>query len=369
MSAMVKLNDFKEYLKIKKWNLEPKNKFIKISRKFDEIDEIELLAPGTEKLPDYDSRIREIINAICILEERKFEEVFEEIANMGYDLMKLRFVGHKTENGTIPFQYFTSAVPHVETMLMYGACSEIEQKSKYGKPFDDAQELIENCEFAQTEKGSFLMSIKVPLGKTYLNEIDADNRYLEDLGRKTIARLVEGINEAEKMDISNEENFRKTYDKKLNKNVCKAISAILNTKDPLQVDVSLKWDITETADSNLPSETKLESNQREKFKNIASWLGKIPEEQEAEISGLIFKLQREETRQKLKGTHTIKIYDRKLKRNIYFYIDEKTPMFKDACNAYMEKKKIQAKGTLNKKKQGWVIDDLKDFKVLDKPTG
>ena len=359
MTPMVKFDDFKKYLEIKKWRIEHRGKFIKISRKFDEL--IELLAPGTEELPDYDSRIREMINAICTLEEKKFEEVFEEISSIGYDLMKLRFVGSKTEKGTIPFKYFTRAMPHVESVLMYGACSEIEQKSQYKKPFDDAQELIKNCEFAQTEKGSFLMSIKVPLGKTYLGEIDEDNRYLEDLGRKTIVRIVEGIKEVEKMDVANEEIFRKNYDKKLNKNVCQAISEILSTEEDFQVDVRLKWDITESADLAFPSEAKLESNQREKFKIMASWLEKITEEQEAAISGQIFQLLRVSGEK-----HLIKIYDEKLKRKVGFYVAEKSPMLEKVCDAYRKKQKTQATGILNKRKQEWFLDGLTNFEVLRK---
>ena len=215
MASQIKVTNLKKYLQEKGWEILAANlSFNKITKAIGD-EQIILQIPIRESLPDYQSRVKDIIETIATLENLSSEEVHENIKNIGYDLMKIRFEAAKTSEGTIPLNDFVGAINNVKKILTFGACSEIQEKSQYRKPFNDAQELIDNCEFAQTEAGSFVISIRVPLGKTYLITLDDDNSHLRDLGRKTVARLVEGIKEAEDMTIDDEETFRENYNKKL----------------------------------------------------------------------------------------------------------------------------------------------------------
>ena len=363
MASRLRLESLKKYLKLTEWNThEYTSKLIKVHKLFGD-ENIELIIPNSELILDYKSRIIDVIQSLSVIENKDFDSLYEEIANIGYDLMKMRFEATKTEQGTIPLGDFVGAINNVKTMLMYGACSEIQTKSQYRKPFDDAKNLVDNCEFAQTEFGSFIISIRVPLGKTYLVQIDDDNEYLNDLGRKTVARLIEGINEAEQVSIEDEEFFRQNYNKKLNKNVCEAISNILQNEEGFNVEINAKWDSTLPQDTELANHTKIEArNSYQKFNRIASYLKKIHEPEEITIIGNIKKLETQDRdTQTEKKLITIDVPF--LKRKVYLHITEQEHT--SACNAYRDRARVQVTGTLNKKTQHWCLDNLSNFRVLN----
>ncbi len=363
MNSQIKVMNLKKYLQEKDWQISPINQqFNKITKTIDN-EQVVIQIPIREDLPDYNSRIKDVIGTISLLEDLSFAEVYDNIRNIGYDLMKIRFEASKTSDGTIPLNDFVGAINNVRKMLTFGACSEIQEKSQYRKPFNDAQDLIESCEFAQTEAGSFVISIRIPLGKTYLIEIDEDNTYLKDLGRKTITRIVDGIKEAEELNIESEEIFRENYNKKLNRNVCEAISKILMEEEGFNVDINVKWDSTEGSEENLPTRVEVKSSDHfKKFNKMASYLKKIPEEENITVIGIIKKLQRQEVDQNTeKKLITLDVLS--LKRKIYVYLNDDD--HREACNAYREGQRVSITGLLNKKTQHWFLDNPRGFKILE----
>ena len=362
MTSQIKLENFRKYIEMNDWEINSLiGKFMKIKKQFHE-DLITLLIPNTEELKDYEPRMKDIIGTIAELQGKEFKDLFEEIRNIGYDLMKIKFVANKTEKGTIPLNEFIGAMKNVKNLIMFGACSEIQQKSQYKRPFNEAQFLVKNCEFAQTEVGSFVISIRVPLGKTYLFKIDDDNKYIKDLGRKTVTRIVEGIREAEELTIENEKDFIENYDKKLNRNVCQAISNILMEKEGFNVDINVKWDSTEVSEQQPPVKVEIKSYQYfKKFNQMASYLKKTPEEENITITGLIKKLQKQEVDSTTeKKIITVDVLS--LKRKVYLHLNEED--HRSACNAYKEGQRIQVTGLLNKKTQHWFLDNPTKFQIL-----
>jgi hypothetical protein len=352
MASKLRLESLKKYLRLTGWGIrEYTAKLVKVYKQI-ERDNVEIIIPNSEDILDYNARIKDVILSLSIIQNKDFDSLYEEVANIGYDVMKMKFEAIKTEKGTIPLGDFVGAINNVKSMLMYGACSEIQTKSQYRKPFDDARILVDNCEFAQTEIGSFVISIRVPLGKTYLPNIDEDNEYLNDLGRKTVARLISGINEAEEMSIENEEFFRENYNKRLNNNVCEAISRILQNDNGFNIEINAKWDTSFALDTELPIYSKIEA--REHYR-------KFHEPEEIIITGTIKKLETQDKDiQAERKLITIDVPS--LKRKVYLFLNEQEHTL--ACNAYRDKSKVQIKGTLNKKTQHWCLDNPSDFRVL-----
>jgi hypothetical protein len=364
MTYKLRLESLKKYLLNKSWNFFSfTEKLSKISLVIEE-EKFELIIPNSEEMLDYNSRIKDLICSLSFLEERNQTEIYEEIRNIGFDLMKFRFVAKQTKAGTIPLTDFVGVLNNVRNLITYSACSEIEPRSQYrGKLFSDAKELVENCEFAQTEAGSFVISIRVPLGKTYISKIDEDNDYLRDLGRKTITRIIDGINDAEQLSLDDEAEFRQSYDKKLNKNVCEAISRILIKEEGFDVEINAKWDSSIKPEKDLPKHSKIQSKMHFiKFNKMATYLKKIHEPEEITIYGTIKKLQRQEMdSESEKKLITIDVPS--LKRNVYLYLKEDD--HKSACNAYRDSSKVKVTGKLNKKTQHWFLDNPTNFNLIN----
>lgn len=352
-----------KYLQINSWTLGAYNdKFDRASKQYDG-ESFDLVIPKTKDLPEFESRVRDILNSLGALENCSPTVIAEKIANIGYDLMKIRFIAAETKEGTIPLQYFIGAINNVKQFLTYGACAEIQPKSQYrGKIFEDAKHLIDNCQFAQTEIGSFKIIIRVPLGKTYLPSIDEDNEYLRDLGRRTIVRLIEGIREAEQLPVEDENIFRETYNKKLNRNVCDAITKMISREDGFDLEITTNWDGVQPPMEELDSEAEIQAQTHfRKFTRMASWLKKINEDEDTTIRGYVEKLH-------LRGRATpsesrlITIDVPSLKRKVYLHLNPDD--YHTAVQSHDPPQMVEVIGRLNKKTQHWVLDNPTNFRVV-----
>ncbi|NOQ37378.1 hypothetical protein GQ472_00690 [archaeon] len=79
--VLIKFDNLKKFLEMNGWIFDSVNdKFTEISKNFGE--QIRLLIPKDETLPDYNHRVSDIIQTISDLEEIDFKELFEEIIHM-----------------------------------------------------------------------------------------------------------------------------------------------------------------------------------------------------------------------------------------------------------------------------------------------
>ncbi|MBI4146121.1 hypothetical protein HY489_02170 [Candidatus Woesearchaeota archaeon] len=364
MPFKLKLVNVHKYLELKGWNRTTFNdKLDTISITLDG-EPIQIVIPKYEMLPDYRARIKLLIDSLSSIEDRTVQAIHDDILNVGYDVMKIRFEASKTQEGTIPLNDVIPALQDVKDMLTYGACSILNTKSQYTKPYNEASELIRNCEFAQTEIGSFVIAIRVPSAETYLVNIGADQEYLEDLGRKTITRLISGVNDVDGLNLEDEQKFREQYDEKLNKNVCVAISKLIEDENGFNLSITAKWDVTKKPDVAAPSSAEIKATSYKRFNTIAHYLKKIPEEKTLTITGTIRKMQRiDRISRTTEEKRLITVTVPSLKRNVHILLDDEE--YKVACNAHRDVKNVTVTGFLNKRRAHWFLDRPKGFKVLD----
>ena len=351
----------KDYLKSKGWKIDKFNQNLDTIK----LNGFEIIIPNRESLQDYNRRIQDLIISLSTIEEKKIEEIIDSIVDYGYDLFKMRFVDSKTSDGSISLEYANSAIKQIVDIIKYSACSEILPQSRYKTPYKEARELVKNCELAQTEIGSFIIKIRVPLDETYLKDKEKKKEFIEDLGRKTLNRLISGLDDLEKIDLSSDEVFKQTYDEKLNKNVCDAMSRLLVDKDEgLSLEISAKWNTEKELKEKLKSFAKVDSNKYyQKFKKMSVLLEQIPDTKEVIIEGKVQDLKRVDEDVKFEK-RLIHIFSTEQKRTINTLLDEQD--YKIACNAHRDKKFVKIKGILKQKSGRWVLEDSKDFEVVEK---
>jgi len=355
-NKMVELKKLREYLLSKGWKVDKFDEALdKIKNDLDG-EKFEILIPNKEDLLDYGRRINDLINSLGSIEGRSIEELFNDIINFGYDLISFKFKLDKDNIGTMPLEYAGTAMKRISDIIKFGACSELNPKSSYKNPYNEAKNLVKNCELAQTEVGSFIINVRVPLDKTYISKEDKKEEYLKDLGRRTIKRLIEGFNEVEKINLSEEETFRKEYKETINKQICDSMSEILIKEDnKMELEITAKWNPSKEIEKNILSSIKIApSKYFKKFKKMSVYLKKITEDEEATVFGQIVEMRRQEEDSK-KEKRLVKIYDKKLKRNIYAWLEDEN--YKKACNSHRDKEEVTIKGILTQKKNGrWFLD-------------
>ena len=135
----IDLKKVEEYLENNSWTIEEcNNKLQKIKKSFPD-HQSEIIIPKTEEIKDYNARIKELIAALAILEEKSEKEIREFISNVGFDILRYRLISENTTEGTFPLKAFPSAVKNIKNSIKYSACSEIREESQFRRPFKAAE--------------------------------------------------------------------------------------------------------------------------------------------------------------------------------------------------------------------------------------
>lgn len=104
MINKISLNNLKKYLEARKWkiiNIDPKSN--KITNVIDN-EEFEIIIPNKEDLPDYTFRINQLLESLSSIERRNYDEIVEEINDIGYDTLQIRFIEEQKYQGGIPLK-------------------------------------------------------------------------------------------------------------------------------------------------------------------------------------------------------------------------------------------------------------------------
>jgi hypothetical protein len=353
----VNLEALRKYLKSEGWIL---NK-----SKLDNLDEAiknetKIFIPNNEEIIDYFEHIQRTIKTLAILKKTKPELILDNMINEGYSTLKFRFDSSNPHLGTIPLIYGEKAVKDIKRILIFSACSAINAKSQYRQPYKEAKILAENCELAQTEVGSFIVSVRVP------SEIIMDKKedHIKNLGINTISQLIGGINEIETLDIKDEKSFKETYDKKLSKNVCDAISELLIKEEGINLDISTQWDPSKKIKLEAQTMRIIAKKYFKKINMISNYLKTIPENENITITGIINKMYIEnlinKTQKQSKNLIQIRSDDKK--RNIKLLVNISN--HHKACKAYDEGKIVKVTGVLKKRENSWYLDDAGDLEIV-----
>jgi len=361
---LAKLEDIKKYLEFNNWEIEH-SKIKNLDKIYKLVGEkrIELLIPNNEGILDYNSRIKMLIESLSLIDKKDYALILEDINNIGYNLIKIKFESPEIKRGSIPLSYAEDAIFDIKNLITYGACSVINPQNRYRRPYKEAANLVKNCELGKSEEGSFIITIKVPSDERYLN-----NLIEKDLGKKTIVSIISGISDMGSITINENVESKLRENNRINKNMCDAISNLLVQEEGINLELSALFSSSNEIEEKLPSFVKIDPRKSFKVFNKASlYLKGLPEQTFVTLAGKINKMQKEDIEEKKKGVvyekKFIRIYSEEKGKNIHILLNDDSHRI--ACDAYKLGKNIEVEGLLNQKQNGfWYLDEPKKFKML-----
>lgn len=366
MNVKVELNQIEQYLLSKGW------KFIDFTERLQKIkkvvnkEEIEIKIPKVQSIYDYEGRVDLLFETLSNIEKRDYQEIINAIQDIGYDKLKIAFTSEMTSKGNFPFLKMTKAIENVERIIKNAIQSEIHPKPKFLTLYNDTINLLEHSHFGQTEVGSYVFQIKLPLGYIYLldegenEQIEEKDDFLNELGRRSILRLIEGLNCVKKEEfIGDNEAIATKFNDILSKNSIDGFINLLDNDNGLSIKITPTFDETHLEFLERVEPVVLNTdNDLKNLKRISSVLDLLPDPVETKIKGLI-----RELKTIADNEYKIKIYSNNLKRNIWITVGRN--FFKKACDYYKNEEIVEITGKLEKNPDSnrWILSEPHKFIV------
>lgn len=247
--------------------------------------EIEVFAPGSDRLGDYATAVSSVIEMIARVEERDETSVYRDLIFSDRDVIRFR-APDAEDDGSISLLAGVDLVQQSRDALLAAACSAGGPQRYYRSGSNTrAAEYLRSVKLGQTEHGSFVVNLFSPVPPQLA---DASQQVLwpdledEPFSRQVTRTLVKAIDAlVEAVGAVGRgagiEAFEAAVDRGVSSNLCGAIAGLIKDGDGL--DFSLSWARTRPAlqprfkrqfsesDSDILSEAAKVLKERQSFRN------------------------------------------------------------------------------------------------------
>lgn len=200
MDSQYSVDSVVSFLKGCNWLQEKANeKFVAYRAPNSMIDDFVLTVPRHLELKT-GVHLDRIVRTICELyniSDEMSETIFSET---GDGTLSIQVVDEITSGGSMPFHVFESHIQELKRILLHNASFCIVNDNLGVAVPEEAETYLNKCEFMQTQKGSFVSRIKLPVGRINipligLEEIDSStiNNKLVDVLKFVFEKVTTGI--------------------------------------------------------------------------------------------------------------------------------------------------------------------------------
>ena len=203
----------------------------------------EVILPRTQRLGDYANVVARLIEIFANVAERDELSLYRDLVTANRDVVRVR--GGESDDGNLTVNNGVDLLGGSRDMLLATACSLREPQPLYRAGANkEAADLLNRVRLGQTEQGSFVVVLLIPVVPppipTWLPDPDYHDVPIE---RQMTTRLTEALaatREATESTVVGEgEAFAKAVAKGVSANLCEALVKLI---DPFPtVDVSVTW--------------------------------------------------------------------------------------------------------------------------------
>lgn len=365
----VTTEDLRYYLAKTGWTESQYKKIDQIKYQF-QGDDLFVLVPRNRTV-DYVHLVNNLITTLSQVEDRDPALVVKNILNPNVDTLKFRFLGSSAESGSLPLDYMLNAVQNIRDSLIFSACGELNSRPSYERQMNRAKEMIEKSRFGQTEIGSFVITVDMPLvmpvavrqAAAQPQPTVVDQNTITPIERRIISRIIRGVEKARNVAFSGDQvDPANDYRVNLNANLAEALSALRPDGADLNVELSAVWDRS-IATAGLPmNPVVIEERTFESLKSIGSVLRGSIESRSVELRGRISGLTRDDSDPDDEANEnwvTIRTTTENMPKTIRVSLSAQD--YLRACDWHRDKTSIMIKGTLEKPGKNWLLTGYSDL--------
>jgi hypothetical protein len=261
----------------------------------------EVLVPLNPELLDFRRRIVDAIRGIAAAERRSHRVVLEEVSAVASDLIRVRVEDPSFKDGSIPIDAGAALIRFCRDMLVAAACSATEARPAYpAKKPSAVIDYVKTVRLGQTQRGSFVVTIKAPVPTTDQVEIPGipdpmpfERRVTATL-MASVAATAAAAEEAQR--IGTMAPFTNAISQGVNANLCEALAGALEETDAQGLGLTISWAPARPPGAllALPSDVTLRRDALPVLTEAVKHFREQSAEPDAELKGYVIALKRDE---------------------------------------------------------------------------
>lgn len=191
---------------------------------------IDCVFPSTTDARSYARDVGRVIEALSILEQRRPEEIAEEIRSLETDRLKVSLASNETARGSMPLGTAAQMLYGLRSLMVATARMEAEPAPSHRTTRKRESEFGDFCRLGQTELGSFVINIEIPILVEYDNNSSS---------RKVIQRIMRGLDIVTHAQAP--EQLVNAYSEGMNANMLEAMLLLRPDAHNFQINIASRF--------------------------------------------------------------------------------------------------------------------------------
>lgn len=326
--------------------------------------DFEILKPDVRGIKDYVARVNDLIRVLSVYEQRKANEVFNDIVNLLADVVHIRVVHEDIENGSIPLEDGILLFEKARDLFISATLSSLNKKKFFsGNRSNEVLDLIDKARLGQTEVGSYVINIIAPLEDNIdespsLYERVSFSRVVTTTLASSLGAVMSSIQEYRK--TRNPNVFDRAVEDGLSANLCDALIGLTGQKNSRDVDIYLSFSKSQRPLKELKTKYSFKSEIVPYLSQASEYLKGSYIKSDFEISGFVKKLDREKDSDD--GSITVTTFVDGKERNVVFDLPEVE--YLEAIHAHESRHVVECVGNLHVSPRSCKLFDVRAFRVI-----
>ncbi|PKL21365.1 MAG: hypothetical protein CVV48_08320 [Spirochaetae bacterium HGW-Spirochaetae-4] len=310
----------------------------------------EIILPLRDSFKDFLQKYIQVFNELSIRYSKNLEGIINLINSQATDIIQVRAKGPDLIDGSIPMGEGVDLFINAKEMMLAAALAAYKKKKMFlGSLPDMTTDYLNSLYFGQTEIGSYVVNIKVPINAS--TSLDPENVENDGLGinstysRKVTKTLSEGLRSLkmttrEYISSRDEAIFVEAVEHGVSSNLCDAIVGISNRISKREIAISVRYPVS--IDENIEEVIEFRKDDIEVIERISSVFKEETTQQNFTVSGYVLKLHRDEKEEA--GKITLKAPLDGIEKSVKISLNKDD--YEKAIIAHEKKCKLQCTGFL-----------------------
>jgi hypothetical protein len=306
-----------------------------------------------------------LVEVLAKLEMRPVWQILNDLLAPPADVARLRTLSETAGSGSILLEDSIRLRLAARELLLASAHSTLQPRANFPRmSHPRAVQFISECKEGQTERGSYVASILIPVSPEIGSTPLLEDPFPRQVTRTFMGALLEA---ADVMRSGPPEALLQRAHKGLSANFLDALSRLRPAGERSHVEISITWSRCRTAPDLPRSQVRFEEGMFPLFAEAARTLREANPSPGVEIEGYIVSVKREERDRERPGTVVVATHLEGRPGTSMVKVDLPPQQYKRAVDAHKEAGQVKMVGTLSREGRTLWLREATLLEVVQSP--